>query len=51
MLSFPFTKSLLVMYYNSDKLRTAGSSKAPGNWNWGDFASACKAVSHGDTRG
>lgn len=51
MLSFPFTKSLLVLYYNADKLRAVGLGKPPEQWTWDDFAAACRAVSGGDTKG
>jgi multiple sugar transport system substrate-binding protein len=51
MLSFPFTKSLLVLYYNADKLKEARIEKPPADWTWGDFASACKRVTTGRTRG
>jgi ABC-type glycerol-3-phosphate transport system substrate-binding protein len=51
LLSFPFTKSLLVMYYNADKLKAAGIEKRPGDWTWDDFSSACKRVTNGRTRG
>jgi multiple sugar transport system substrate-binding protein len=47
MLSFPFTKSVLVMYYNADKLKEAGLT-AP--QTWGDFVSACKKFT-GDVKG
>ncbi len=47
MLSFPFTKSSLVMYYNADKLREAGL-EVPKTWD--DFAAACKRFT-GDVKG
>jgi len=47
MLSFPFTKSVLVMYYNADKLKEAGL-QVPKTWD--EFAAACKKFS-GDTKG
>lgn len=46
-LSFPFTKSLLVMYYNADKLAEAGQ-KVPTTWD--EFKAVCKAVTKGDTK-
>jgi multiple sugar transport system substrate-binding protein len=51
MLSFPFTKSLLVMYYNADRLKAAGVAKAPGDWTWEDFVTAARAVSDAGTKG
>ncbi len=47
MLSFPFTKSALVMYYNQDKLKEAGLA-VPKTWD--EFAAACKKFT-GDTKG
>jgi multiple sugar transport system substrate-binding protein/sn-glycerol 3-phosphate transport system substrate-binding protein len=47
MLSFPFTKSVLVMYYNADKLKEAGL-EVPKTWD--QFAAACKRFT-GDTKG
>jgi ABC-type glycerol-3-phosphate transport system substrate-binding protein len=46
-LSFPFTKSLLVMYYNEDALKAAGQ-KVPTTWD--EFREVCKAVTKGDTK-
>ncbi len=46
-LSFPFTKSTLVMYYNQDKLTEAGQ-KVPATWD--EFKAVCKAVTKGDTK-
>lgn len=46
-LSFPFTKSLLVMYYNEDKLKEAGQ-KVPTTWD--EFRAVCRAVTKGDTK-
>ena len=46
-LSFPFTKSLLVMYYNEDKLKEAGQ-KVPTTWD--EFKQVCAAVTKGDTK-
>ena len=47
MLSFPFTKSVLVMYYNADKLKEAGL-EVPKTWD--EFAAACKKFT-GDVKG
>jgi ABC-type glycerol-3-phosphate transport system substrate-binding protein len=47
MLSFPFTKSALVMYYNADKLKEANVA-VPKTWD--EFAAACKKFT-GDTKG
>ena len=47
MLSFPFTKSVLVMYYNADKLKEANIA-VPKTWD--EFAAACKKFT-GDTKG
>lgn len=47
MLSFPFTKSVLVMYYNADKLKEAGL-QVPKTWD--EFAAACKKFT-GSTKG
>ena len=47
MLSFPFTKSVLVMYYNADKLKEAGL-QVPQTWD--EFAAACKKFT-GDVKG
>jgi multiple sugar transport system substrate-binding protein len=46
-LSFPFTKSLLVMYYNEDALTAAGQ-KVPTTWD--EFKAVCRAVAKGDTK-
>jgi ABC-type glycerol-3-phosphate transport system substrate-binding protein len=43
--TFPFTKSLLVMYYNADLLKAAGFDKPPATWD--DFIKAAKAVTAG----
>jgi len=51
MLSFPFTKSLLVMYYNADRLQAAGITKSPGDWTWDDFAAAAKSVTDSTGKG
>jgi multiple sugar transport system substrate-binding protein len=42
MLSFPFTKSMLAMYYNADMLKAAGIAKVPETWD--DFQAACDAL-------
>lgn len=42
MLSFPFTKSMLLMYYNADLLKAAGIEKAPETWD--DFQADCDAL-------
>ncbi len=47
MLSFPFTKSELVMYYNADKLKEAGLTPPK---SWDEFVSSCKKFT-GDTKG
>ncbi|HEY8599531.1 MAG TPA: ABC transporter substrate-binding protein [Thermomicrobiales bacterium] len=47
MLSFPFTKSALVMYYNADKLKEAGLTPPK---NWEEFVSSCKKFT-GDVKG
>jgi multiple sugar transport system substrate-binding protein len=46
-LSFPFTKSLLVMYYNEDALAAAGQ-KVPTTWD--EFKAVCAAVTKGDQK-
>jgi len=51
MLSFPFTKSLLVMYYNADRLKAAGITKSPADWTWADFAAAAKSVTDAAGKG
>jgi ABC-type glycerol-3-phosphate transport system substrate-binding protein len=48
MLSFPFTKSVELMYYNADKLKAAGVD-VPQTWD--DFQKAAKAVTKGDVKG
>jgi multiple sugar transport system substrate-binding protein/sn-glycerol 3-phosphate transport system substrate-binding protein len=40
MLSFPFTKSIEMMYYNADALKAAGISGPPQTWD--DFVKAAK---------
>lgn len=42
MYSFPFAKSVLVLYYNRDLLRAAGFDAPPATWN--DFLEQCRAV-------
>ena len=49
--SFPFAKSLLVLYYNADRLKAANFAKAPDQWTWDDFAAAAKAANSGTTKG
>lgn len=46
--SFPFTKSLLVMYYNADALAREGL-KVPETWD--EFRAAAKKLSTGDAKG
>lgn len=48
MLSFPFTKSALGMYYNKTLLKQAGINEVPKTW--ADFEAACKAVTKGDVK-
>jgi ABC-type glycerol-3-phosphate transport system substrate-binding protein len=50
-LSFPFSKSFLVLYFNSDKLKAANVTRTPDQWTWDDFASAGKAMTAGNTKG
>lgn len=42
LLSFPFTKSLLMLYYNSDLLRSAGIEKPAETWD--DFIEQCRKL-------
>ena len=42
LLSFPFTKSLLMLYYNADILRAAGHERPPATWK--DFVQQCRDV-------
>ena len=42
MLTFPFTKSILMMYYNKGMLAQAGYDHPPETWN--EFLQACRAV-------
>jgi len=46
-LSFPFTKSLLVMYYNDNALKAA-NQKVPTTWD--EFKAVCAAVAKGDQK-
>lgn len=50
-LSFPFSKSFLVLYYNADKLKALSSLKSPDQWTWDDFAAAAKAGTSSGTKG
>jgi len=51
LLSFPFSKSFLVLYYNADRLKAASFSKPPAQWTWDDFAAAGKAATGGSNKG
>jgi multiple sugar transport system substrate-binding protein len=51
LLSFPFSKSFLVMFFNADRLKAVNFSKAPDQWTWDDFAAAGKAATGGNTKG
>ncbi len=42
MLSFPFTKSNLMMYFNLDMIRKAGFEDRPKTWD--EFLSQCRAI-------
>ena len=42
LLSFPFTKSLLMLYYNAEILRAAGHKQPPATWN--EFLQQCRDV-------
>ncbi len=42
LLSFPFTKSLLMLYYNADILRAAGHGQPPATWD--EFLQQCRDV-------
>ena len=42
LLSFPFTKSLLMLYYNADILRAAGHEQPPATWD--EFVQQCRDV-------
>jgi multiple sugar transport system substrate-binding protein len=49
LLSFPFTKSLVVMYVNEEVLQRANVKLPPnGAWTWPDFAQAVQAASRAD---
>lgn len=50
-LSFPFSKSFLVMFYNADKLKTLNYAKTPDQWTWDDFTAVAKAATTGNTKG
>ena len=49
MLSFPFTKSLLILYANDDMLAEAGFSEPPKTWD--EFAEQCRAMKKIGKRG
>lgn len=49
MLSFPFTKSVMVMYYNMDALKAAGIDQPPQTWD--EFHKDALAVSKGGVKG
>jgi len=42
LLSMPFTKSVLMLYYNRDMLRQVGRSEPPATWE--EFVAACEAL-------
>jgi multiple sugar transport system substrate-binding protein len=42
LLSFPFTKSLLMLYYNAELLRAAGHERPPATWP--EFLQQCRDV-------
>ncbi len=42
LLSFPFTKSLLMLYYNAEILRAAGHEQPPATWK--EFLQQCRDV-------
>src|SRR5207302_11124749 len=48
LLSFPFTKSNLVMYYNKDLLKRAGFSKPPETWD--ELLAQCRVISAKSTK-
>jgi multiple sugar transport system substrate-binding protein len=50
-LSFPFSKSFLVTYYNADKLKALNLAKTPDQWTWDDFVAAAKAGTSGTNKG
>ena len=49
MLSFPFTKSVMVMYYNMDALKAAGIDRPPQTWD--EFHKDALAVSKNGVKG
>ena len=49
MLSFPFTKSLLMLYYNLDLLRKAGHKRGPETWT--EFIRMCRDVKKAGKQG
>nr|HPL27121.1 ABC transporter substrate-binding protein [Anaerolineae bacterium] len=49
MLSLPFTKSALAMYYNLALLKKAGIDQVPKTW--ADLEAACRAASTGEDKG
>lgn len=49
MLSLPFAKSAVGLYYNLTLLKAAGIKEPP--QSWADFELACKAVSKSDVKG
>jgi multiple sugar transport system substrate-binding protein len=51
LLSFPFAKSLLVLYYNADRLKALNYGKTPDQWTWYDFAAVGKAANSGTMKG
>jgi multiple sugar transport system substrate-binding protein len=51
LLSFPFSKSFLVLYFNADRLKAVNVSKPPDQWTWDDFVAAGKAATGGSTKG
>jgi multiple sugar transport system substrate-binding protein len=51
LLSFPFSKSFLVLYFNAERLKAMNFSKSPDQWTWDDFAAAGKATTGGSTKG
>jgi multiple sugar transport system substrate-binding protein len=51
LLSFPFTKSLLVLYYNADRLQSAGVTDAPDGWTWDRFATVSKNLTDASAKG
>jgi len=42
LLSFPFTKSLLMLYYNADLMRAAGCERPPATW--AEFIQQCRDI-------